>query len=356
MTRKKTAHKLKRPKPRTQKPMQTTNHLMDALTRSGVLITVSVRYWRATKKLNAEDIGLDPDRVTDRLISLGHKKLLPKNVLEPFALIESRAHRAVETNSFPFLNGLGHFVPNRLLTPLTEKLDGLAAEFESATREFLAHYAERRTQALEEWREVATKLVRDPEHLVATIDASFPAVGKMQRHFGFATQLFQIRAPEHVQLDLTNAVEQESLQQARDDAARKATKQIETGVQQFMTDTVATLREQTAQLCHEMLETIRTGKSGVHQRTLNRLTSFIDQFKQLNFMGDFELEAMLNRTRSELLTRSAEEYRDNTVARTQLQNGLSALADTARQLATQDARDVVERFGQLGQRRLHLAI
>ena len=51
------------------------NHLLDALTREGVLINVSVRYWRATRKLNAEDLGLDPDNVTERLISLGHKKL-----------------------------------------------------------------------------------------------------------------------------------------------------------------------------------------------------------------------------------------------------------------------------------------
>jgi hypothetical protein len=34
---------------------------------------------------------------------------------------------------------------------------------------------------------------------------------------------------------------------------------------------------------------------------------------------------------------------------------LQSLADTARQLARQDAREIVERFGNLGQRRLHLA-
>jgi len=48
------------------------NQLLDALTREGVLITVSVRYWRATKKLTAEDLGLDPESVESRLISLGH--------------------------------------------------------------------------------------------------------------------------------------------------------------------------------------------------------------------------------------------------------------------------------------------
>ena len=48
--------------------------LLDVLTREGVLIDVSVRYWRAAKKLQAADLGLDPNDITDNLISLGHKK------------------------------------------------------------------------------------------------------------------------------------------------------------------------------------------------------------------------------------------------------------------------------------------
>ena len=76
------------------------NQLLEVLTREGVLINVSVRYWRATKKLNAEDLGLDPERVTERLISLGHKNLLPKEALEAFALVESRAHALVEASTF----------------------------------------------------------------------------------------------------------------------------------------------------------------------------------------------------------------------------------------------------------------
>ena len=53
------------------------NQLLDVLTRQGVLIAVNIRYWRAQKKLNAQDIGIDPDDVTAQLICLGHKRLLP---------------------------------------------------------------------------------------------------------------------------------------------------------------------------------------------------------------------------------------------------------------------------------------
>ena len=105
-----------------------------------------------------------------------------------------------------------------------------------------------------------------------------------------------------------------------------------------------------------MLTSMRSGKTdGVHQKTLNRLVKFIDDFKSLNFAGDNEMEQQLDRVRRELLTRSAEDYRNSLTASRSLESGLSQLRDQARELATQDARELVERFGQMGRRKLQLA-
>ncbi len=57
-------------------------------------------------------------------------------------------------------------------------------------------------------------------------------------------------------------------------------------------------------------------ETGVHQKTVNRLVKFLDQFKQMNFVNDQEMEQQLEAVRKELFTRSAEEYRDSTKART----------------------------------------
>jgi len=328
---------------------------MDALTREGVLINVSIRYWRATKKLRAEDLGLDPEQITDRLISLGHKNLLPREKLQEFALIESRAHALVEGNTFPFLNGLAHFLPNTRLAEVTGNLKALEVEFDSAKAGFLERYADLRHQAVTEWSEVASRLVPDPERLVATIKASFPNPADMERAFGFETQLYQVRAPERLDMALVSAAQQQEVIRAREEAAQAAATRIQEGAQQFVADCVASLRQQTAQLCQEMLESMRSGKTGVHQKTLNRLVRFIDQFKQLNFVGDQEMETQLDRVRQEFLNRTAEEYRDNEHARTQLRQGLEGLAAVARDLAQQDSRELVERFGQLGLRKFNLA-
>src|SRR4051794_26273790 len=102
--------------------MEANNNLLSVLTREGVLIKVSVRYWRGCKKLKAEDLGLKKADVSDRLIHLGHKRLLPKDTLQSLSVVESRAHALVELNTFPFLNGLGHFLPNPRLQEVTDKL------------------------------------------------------------------------------------------------------------------------------------------------------------------------------------------------------------------------------------------
>lgn len=135
----------------------------------------------------------------------------------------------------------------------------------------------------------------------------------------------------------------------------EAAQKINQGVESCVADCVAALREQTAQLCEEMLDSMTTGKTGCHQKTLNRLVRFIDEFKTLNFVGDREMEEQLERVRQEFLTRAAEEYRDDAVAGHRLQEGLRGLADFARNLTGEDARELVEQFGQMGRRRISLA-
>ena len=330
------------------------NNLLDVLTREGVLINVSVRYWRGCKKLKPEDIGLKADAVSDRLISLGHKRILPKEATAELALIEGRAHALIDTNTFPFLNGLGHFLPNARLADTTDKLRALEGEFWLAKENFIAHYARHRQSAMDEWQTQAAKLVRNPDRLIATIASAFPI--SLNKQFGFDATMFQIAVPEKLTTELITVAEQQQVIAARQQAAHAASAKIRGDVENFVAECVTSLREQTATLCEEMLQSISDGKTdGVHQKTLNRLTRFIEQFKQMNFANDAEMEAQLERVRRELLTRTAAEYRDSRSAQRSLRDGLSALAGKARELAQADARELVQQFGQLGHRRFHLA-
>ena len=335
--------------------MEQNNDLLAVLTREGVLIKVSVRYWRGTKKLKPEDLGLKEADVSDRLISLGHKRLLPKDALAGLAVVEGRAHALIESNTFPFLNGIAHFLPNARLDEVTGKLTDMQQEFWQAKQQFLSKYASLRREASTEWRKMADKLVTDPDRLVAVIESSFPFPQRMDRYYGFDVQLFQIALPGRMETDLVSLADHREVIAARHKAAVEASQKIRKDVESFVGDCVASLREQTAKLCDEMLHSINNSETGVHQKTLNRLVRFIDQFKQMNFVNDTVMEQQLENVRKELLSKTAEEYRDNARAKARLVNGLSQLANHASQLAKQDATELVQRFGQVGVRKFNLA-
>jgi hypothetical protein len=325
------------------------------LTREGVLLDVSVRYWRGTKKLKPEDLGLNESQVSDRLISLGHKRLLPKESTAALPLVEGRAHAIVEASTFPFLNGIGHFLPNAKLGEVKDKLDQLEKDFWTAKAQFLKHYSTLRQSASREWRKMAEKLVNDPERLVATIEGSFPLPSSMDRFYGFDVQLFQITLPQRLGVDLIALGDQEQIYTAPQKASQEAAEKIRRDTQSFLADCVSSLREQTALLWQEMLESINSSETGVHQKTLNRLVKFIDQFKAMNFVNDTSMEQQLEQANRELLSRSAEDYRSSPTARHSLVQGLSQLRDKARQLARSDATLLVQRFGELGKRKFNLA-
>jgi len=329
--------------------------LLEAVCKRGVLCNVSLRYWRGCKKLSAEDLGLDPSQISERLIQLGHKRLIPREALAAFSLIESRAHALVESGSFPFLGGIARFVPNPRLAALVDGLDRLKEEFRQAVLDFVANYGPLRERALGEWREAARSLNGHAENLLVTIEQAFPPHGDIAKRFGFETRMFQIAAPESLRLEVSESIDQMEIADQRRRVAEDAGRRLQADLDGFIRESVTTLREETARLATDVLATINGSEGGVHQRTLNRLTTFIDSFRSLNFAGDQQLETTLDRFREQLLTRGAEEYRANTTAMQGLTDGLNRLRDNAVAMVRTEGRDVLTRFGQMGGRRLAVA-
>ena len=190
--------------------------------------------------------------------------------------------------------------------------------------------------------------------VVEAIEASYPAQHRLDKYFGFQTHLFQVVAPLANVQAITEA-DQRGVMEARHRVAQEAEDHLRRETESFVSDCITALRTQTAQLCTDMLASINSSETGVHQKTLNRLVRFIDQFRSLNFAGDQEMEAQLAEVRQQLLSRTAEEYRGNEGWKQQLVNGLTGLADRARQMAVADKAALVQQFGAMGKRKFALA-
>ncbi|MDD2230035.1 MAG: hypothetical protein PHY48_11545 [Candidatus Cloacimonetes bacterium] len=67
------------------------------------------------------------------------------------------------------------------------------------------------------------------------------------------------------------------------------------------------------------------------------------------------MEEQLNQVRDTYLGTTAVEYRGNAGAQARMRQGIQKLADTARELAAADTREIVESFGKQGARRFTLA-
>jgi hypothetical protein len=133
---------------------------------------------------------------------------------------------------------------------------------------------------------------------------------RLDRFFGFSTHLFQVVAPL-ANVQAIAEADQRGIIEARQRVAQEAEEHLRHETESFVADCITALRAQTAQLCTDMLASIGGSETGVHQKTLNRLVRFVDQFRSLNFAGDREMEAQLDEVRQQLLSRSAEEYRSN---------------------------------------------
>lgn len=327
---------------------------LELVQQQGVLVATSVRYWRGVIRLTPEDLGLKASNVDEKLIQLGHKRLVPRKELSAFGLVESRVQAAVEASGFPFLGGVARFVPNPRITRLHEELNAQEEAFLAAQATFMEQYDTIREQALEDWREAARALPGNSSILLATVSASFPPKVDVAKRFLFRVRMFQVH-PDVITVEEAADAAQMADIKARKRIAEQANAQLQRDIGGFIRESVVTLREETAKLAGEVLASIDGAEHGVHQKTLNRLSKFVEEFRTLNFAGDQDLERTLEKFQTELLTRSAAEYRESSAATASLRDGLKTLRASAVAMAQADTGDVLQRFGQMGNRKLDLA-
>jgi len=118
------------------------------LTQRVVLVSLSIGYYRARLRLQAEDLGLqalkdrDPEfaQSLSQAVLLGSKRLLPDDLMRRVELVESKARYALERNSLA--TGFGHLVSRELYPELRDILSGLRDEFFALRDELVARYEE----------------------------------------------------------------------------------------------------------------------------------------------------------------------------------------------------------------------
>jgi hypothetical protein len=292
----------------------------------GTLVDVDVSYWSGAKVLTPEDLGLTDTEVAEAF-HLGRKFLVPEAVIHGFRVIEARARRIVETSSFPFPIGNARFVPRKKFPNVLSKLKEYQTEYLALVENLITNYQSYRDQMLPMYEQAAESawMRQNPDTKAFGIDynpeeekarfvlefkariASFyPVAESLRNRFALDWNVYEIAIPR-LRETTGDLVANEVLTEGRaKEAEEEYRSQMRTKVDGFVNDVVTNLRSQASELASRVLNNIKEGKI-VKSSTLESLGNFIDQFRELNFVGDKTVEEQLASLKKDVLDKYSTE-------------------------------------------------
>lgn len=331
--------------------IQTLNARWLSLMKEGVIVRLHIRRWRAKTKLDCADLGLprEADDLIDDLLTLGDKRLLPRDLANELEACESSGRKALERAGIPTY--WGAFIPataydawrtandehkqryyqlrNRIQGEYSFIVADLLDEYRKAAR-----LAYRRANQLEIGRATIAQVmdeVQFVEAFVRKIRALIPTAPEIYDSFAWEEELSYIPLPSLLAEDIAEAertrerrrIEAQEEELKRDDLwkeiaikdeADRARRQMldrmnEEVVAQarakkqqlidgFLQDLIVQLRGMIYDATTDILATMQRNPGKLHPRSVVQLRNMIDQVGKLNFFGDGETTQMINQVRN----------------------------------------------------------
>jgi hypothetical protein len=129
------------------------------------------------------------------------------------------------------------------------------------------------------------------------IQTSYPAVDTLRSKFSLTWDIYEIALPRMRKGDENQIIATEA---GRQFAIQEYQVQMQKKIGNFLDDVVTTLRTETVALCSRVAKNIKDGKV-VNSRTLKSIRDYIDQVKEMNFVGDKKVEDQLNNLQRDFL-------------------------------------------------------
>lgn len=295
----------------------------DRIFLTGVLMNLDVGYWSGEVKLSPEDLDKRPQDIPS-FVRLGHKELVEKDDLCDIRTIAGRARALLKLFSFKY-PGLAdlRFVPKSVWIDVCKKLGELETEFWAAVEIFVTNYPDIRDKFL----------LKHEDHR-AILEPCYPAAGAIRKCFKFRYTSKEFALPKEVKAAAYTKEKAEEeikvLSKIKEDAEKER--------DEFLKGVVAHLRAQTIEVFKSVKDRLDGGKN-VTKQQVEKMQGFIENFEQLNFMGDGEMAAQIAEIKGELAQASQmtdEEFQKK------LSASVSDIIQTAEK--TEDIDDVTDNF------------
>jgi len=293
------------------------------LMQKGLIVQLSLRRWRASAKLTADDLGIkfindESNNFSRRYLYLGQQLLLPPEELQEFIALETRARTLLKTMSFE--TPWGRFIPDSALGEWERQNQVIHDEYMEAARYFGDRYNEivdivRRDYkifAKDVWARLYPNNKSGAtdsfvEHFAQRAVEKIPCRSDIVRSFSYAYVCFEIPMPSFVQADIkkTNEIKrkddlaEEDVRIEKDNKRRLANVYIEKKEQfldTFLESTVEEIRSHIAKLCVAVLESmgktqLKSGDITIAQT--KKINKIIENVKTLNFYNDEQINDLI---------------------------------------------------------------
>lgn len=276
-----------------------------ALMESGALASLHVERYHGIKALTAIDLGLDEAEVKEvsNLVNLGHRLLLPKEVLNAFNSVETRARQVLRR--YCLSTPIGTFLPARAYDGASKAMQESKAKFADLVANLLVDLPSHRDTieqsyydlARQVWERIGYKGSQSSwdfrDDFVARCMAQFPTREELESAFKFELRLDFVPMPY-----TDNAQAQPSYAGASDDLLtmrRAVIEQAQQARQELVSGFVASVQSELYTLVNDalgdVLESIKSNGS-LHSRSVAQLKGIVERIGDLNFWQDRKLETI----------------------------------------------------------------
>lgn len=331
------------------------------------MVATHYSYWKGTVRLQPSDLGISEQDIDPKLFSLGHKKIMGRNVerINEFKVLANKFSKIIVNNSFNFLDKL-RYVPNERLSKVREQLDAVIAESELKAQEFMRDYPRLIEEATSEWLTFAHSatmkngdMVFEPSqipHFMAKIAESFPSIPRLSRTFKFSYNVVNVVVPDaQVATEIASIRDQEDIASARSKLIADEARKLADESQAFLNQCLQEMRNGLVNVVNEVNASLQNSKNKPNQKTINKLANYFAQVRAMNFANDRGITDLINQFEGKFLGCSAVEYQDNQAALEALRGGVKTLASQAKELAAQDVSNIAADFGKVASRKIRFS-
>jgi len=306
----------------------------------GNLVDVNVRVWTAERRLQKEDLGIEDNEISEAF-TLGHKKLVPPDVIAKFRHLDYLARATLYRYSFHFEFGSARFVPKKAFIKFAQEMDKVVDDFNDEANKFALNYDRYRLEMRQHYLKAANEayirksalcggLKESQENFVKRflerVDKYYPSAEEIRTKFSMDYVVFQMALPDLSQASYEDLAEESEKIRMMQDAYQMA---LTNKVRAFVDKIVDELRGKATTVLQQVANSIQQGKK-ITEPTLRMIRKMIAEYKDMNVVGDAAFEKVLVEFKTRVLdVYNAKQIRNDDALRQNLYKELKGLVELA---------------------------